>query len=73
MYYRSMSTRITLRLTPARLEVLYLALRRAYLYEDEMVSIEPRHAAEHKTKASIYRALASTITAQTDIPPPSAP
>jgi len=60
-------------LTPAELEVLYRALHRACIYEEEMVNVEARHAHEHATKASIYRALTSTIAAQTDIPAPMTP
>jgi len=57
-------------LTPAELEVLYHALHRACAYEEEMVNVEARYAHEHATKASIYRALTSTIATQTDLPPP---
>ena len=48
---------IKLYLTPAELEVLYRALHRAYIYEEEMVNVEARHSHELATKASIYRAL----------------
>jgi hypothetical protein len=69
----TMSQRIKLLLTPTQLEVLYQALHRAVVYEEEMVQVESRHAHEHETNASIYRALTTAVAMQTDIPQPITP
>jgi hypothetical protein len=61
---------VKLRLTPTQLEVLYQALHRAIVYEEDMVNSEAHYASQHETNASIYRALTTAVTEQSDIPPP---